>query len=339
MFSNLAWRENEQLKAQTSHGVAMAVYKDQLCMVYVGQGGANLWMAQMSSLAEPLSLTSNSQIRISNHNPQTAWRPAIASDGNLLHCVYSGQSDTFVYWSWFDGANWAGNIKLPPLPHGPELHQVQTSLMMFNGILHCVAVLPFTTGGPTNYQMLMSTYTPGSPLASSSWSPFTQISSTRTLAAPSLSIIGSQLILAATNPANGIGIAPLGAQPISTHDWAPLKLGLLASIGAVTAAWGDDGGVLVIFSNLSGSLFYAYVNVSEFVTASSGWPFTAIPIQGDIQIVCPNSTPATSAPPGVAVFHGCFVVAYKGVDSDNFFITYAPAPLSINPGTVFKPNL
>lgn len=345
MFSNLAWTGNEQLDAQTSHGIAMAVYDGQLIMVYAGEGGENLWMCAMSSLDEPLALQSNVQLQIDGVDPpQSKWRPALATDGNLLHCVYSGAGNSKMYWSWYDGNNWSGNVQLPDLPYASYESQRQPSLIFFNGLLHCVATIPTQNkdSNPPQYAMVHSAYDPTTPLDPGSWSPWTVMGKSQNFAAPAMTAIGNQLILAASQRLVGVGavsFSPGMPQPI---NWSPQKLGPVgddpdvnypqASDGLCILPWGDDDGVLLLYVGEGGNnLYYAYFAVSDLQPGSLGLPLTGVPYQGNIQIECPDSTPETSAAIGAAYFHGNIVIAYKGESSNNFYIAYAPHKIAISP--------
>jgi hypothetical protein len=338
VFTSLTWLGNEEVDAQTAHGIAMAVHQEKLHMAYVGEGGKNLWIATLASVLEPLKLESNAQIKIAPNNvPETEWRPALTSDGKLLHLVYEGRDAGTLWWSWFDGKSWVGNIRLP-LPPRADQSVMQPALAFFDGSVHCIAAMAGSVAGYNLQSALVhSTFSPGSPMAASSWSDWTGVSNVpygygdNAFQAPALAQIGTQLVMAATvEPSIGAGPIQLNVQGPLPTTWAPQKLTLdytvSASTGLAIAPWSDSGGVLVVYYH-SSALYYLYFNTSAFIPKPLGFDDTTLePYQGPVQIKTPNSIPKTSAPLSIASFDGRYVIAYKGENSNDFYMAYATIP-------------
>ncbi len=323
MFSTLVWAGNERVDAQTSHGVAMSVFAGRLMMVYVGSGGHNLWVAELDSLSEPLKLKSNVQIVIAGLNaPKSQYRPALATDGKLLHCVYAGDDNAAVYWSWFDGQTWKGNIPLPPtgLSHDP---QYQPSLTYFDGMLHCFV--------NRSDEFLHCAYDTTKPQVTSSWTAWTLIKGS--YSGPSSAVINGRLILAATDSTSclRVGEVKLNLPGALPTGWSPQAIGsgvdeshystLSSNPGIVMVPWGDSDGALMCYLPSDNEIYYLYFELAGLSSAPSGI-FPCVPYHGNTQIKCANSTPGTSDTLGLAYFADAFVIAYRGESSDNFYLAY-----------------
>jgi hypothetical protein len=115
------WNDNFRINTpqgtpKCQYGPALAVLGDNLYMVYVGQGGQNLWSCHLpggGNFAGWNNWQNNKQIEISSGNiPLSSFRPALAPFRNYLFMVYRGTGTTNLWLSWFDGSAWSGNVRL-----------------------------------------------------------------------------------------------------------------------------------------------------------------------------------------------------------------------------------
>ncbi len=117
----IIWKDNLQIKTphgtpKCTHGPALAVLGDNLYMVYVGEGGKNLWSCYLpggQNFNGWNNWQDNKQIKVSHDNiPLSSFRPALLAYSGRLFMVYRGAGATHVWWSWFDGTAWKGNTRV-----------------------------------------------------------------------------------------------------------------------------------------------------------------------------------------------------------------------------------
>lgn len=157
----ITWDGNFQIKTdsttpQSSHGLALALLNNRLYMVYVGTGGKNLWYSYIQQGQNSFTnWQGNEQIKISSKNiPLSSDRPALAVLNGILHMVYAGEGGSNLWWSWFDGSTWQGNISL-----GFSADQPQPSLTAYNGQLYLAwhhLVPPVTVTDPNGAVTVVS---------------------------------------------------------------------------------------------------------------------------------------------------------------------------------------
>jgi len=319
---SINWHGNTQVKTpqgtpETSHGPALATLGNTLYSMYVGQGEKNLWMASASSSSFP-NFTTNQQIKISSKNvPLSSYRPAVAVLNGIIHMVYVGEGGSNLWWSWFDGQSWAGNLELPYSGGNP-----QPALAALNGKLHLVwhNFVPAVTETidkqvivlqPQHDYILHSVYDSREPLQVSSWQTQPAIGDGAQL--PALAAYNGTMYLILSQ-VGGTGLLKSKFNGQTFPGWSNFTI-----TGSSPASAG--GAALSVFNNQlyvvypgedGHNLWYAYIDTLDVAA-------------GNIQIKTGSSTPETSAPLGVATFGKDLCVAYKGESSDNFWFAYATA--------------
>jgi hypothetical protein len=243
---------------------------------------------------------------------------------NLLHMVYQGQGGTDLWWAWFDGNNWAGNLKLPPafqFPAGPgqySLQQTRPSLCVdTNGALHLLYhayLVPLPNGGIQN-QLLHATFTPPLRTAPSldDWSAPDVVS--RDKNHPAILPFGQSLAMISTIALNVAGNNVLQfaqGNPGAWGNFTPLHGNVLST----------DGGVLVEFNNL---LYVVYIGLSHrkiwYAWMDANGASTESP-QGNLQVKNAGWEADTSAAISAAVINSELCIAYKGQSSDNLWFAH-----------------
>jgi hypothetical protein len=328
------WSGNEQIKGlQTSHGVAMAVYNGKLVMAYVGEGGENLWLATFSNLNEPLTVSSNVQIKLPDGStPGSNWRPALCVAGGLLHMVYQGAALGGIWWSWFNGTTWAGNVQLTNIIGG------QPSLALAGNTLHLVTGWDASsTGDSSSAGLAHAIYQLGSPQTVASWSMKIPGPKSRGYHRPFLVSNGTALILYATGTGSATeisgpdGTSIIGAGQLVTQSNLPQDLWVPAVLayGPTVSTYPVDskGGAAVAVGTAINAVYVGSggSNIWEFADqfgqyAQPQQQFSNIGLNE--QVKSTKSTPETSAPMGIMYFQGNIVIAYKGASSDNFYVAY-----------------
>jgi hypothetical protein len=318
----IVWHGNTQVKTnqgvpETSHGPALVSLGSTLFSMYVGQGGSNLWITSAASGTFP-NWTTNQQIKISSNNvPLSSYRPALTVLNGIVHMVYVGQGGSNLWWSWFDGKNWAGNLQLPYTAGDP-----QPALAAFNGKLHLVwhNFVPAVTQTVDNQVIVIqpahnyiqhATFTAGEPLQVSSWQQQPLLGDGAQL--PALAAFNGSLYLVLSQ-ANGSGLLKAKWDGQNWPGWSNFTItgSSPASAGGAAMAVFNNALYIVYPGSGGANLWYASIDTSD-VDA------------GNIQIKTGSTTPETSAPVGVATFNGDLCLAYKGQSSNNFWFAYATA--------------
>jgi hypothetical protein len=322
----ITWHGNTEVKTaqgvpETSHGPALASLGNTLYSMYVGQGEKNLWMTSVSSGTFP-TWTTNQQIKIAANNiPLSSFRPAVAVLNGIIHMVYVGQGGANLWWSWFDGKNWAGNLQLPYSGSNP-----QPALAAFNGKLHLVwhNFIPAVTQKQPNGQVVVvqpaheyifhDTYDAREPLQVSSWQTQPTLGDGAQL--PALAAFnGSLYIILSQAIPDGTGVTKLYKAKWDGENWPGWKVFTITGSSPASAGGAAmdvfNKALYIVYPGQNGAnLWYAYIDTLDVAA-------------GNIQIKTGNTTPKTSAPIGVAAFNGSLCVAYKGESSNNFWFAYA----------------
>jgi hypothetical protein len=317
-----SWQGNVQIKVgskhpQSSHGPALAVLNDTLYMVYVGSGGKNLWYSYLPARGGFNDWQGNEQIKISSRSiPLSSYRPALAVLNQTLHMVYVGEGGHNLWWAWFDGKSWGGNIKLPYSTMAP-----QPALAAFNNELHLViheyvpAAIenlngqPIVTEPPHDYLFYAKGTLPSSP---ASWGPAVQLGDGAFN--PSLSVFNNQLYLVMSQSSAKRLLYAQSAAPGVWSGWSAFShqnFDPKSSGGVATAPFG--GNLSVVYPGEGGhNIWYSSLSITNVTS-------------GNVQVKTTLGTPETSAPIGTAVFENTLCVAYKGKASDNLWFSYLPA--------------
>jgi len=320
----ITWDGNFQIKTgsttpQSSHGLALALLNNRLYMAYVGSGGKNLWYSYIEQGQNSFTnWQGNKQIEINSKNiPLSSDRPALAVLNGILHMVYAGEGGSNLWWSWFDGTTWQGNI-----PLGFSADQPQPSLTAYNGQLYLAwhhLVPPVTVTNPNGSVSVVSpefdyiyysVFNPSSPFQAGSWlAPRLAGSGGRF---PTLGVYASSLYMILSQ-AGGSGLILTELKGDAWTNWVALSSdhGTPESSGGAGVAV-YEGSLYVVYPGQGGAnLWYLAIDSNNHPT-------------GNIQIKTSGSTPETSAPVGVALFNDALCVAYKGESSDNIWFAYSP---------------
>ena len=339
----ITWHGNTQVKTNdgvplTSHGPALVVKDNVLYTVYVGQGGSNIWQSSTSS-ATSSHWQTNKQVKIAGQStPLSSFRPALALFNDTIHMVYVGQGGANLWWSWFDGTSWAGNVKLPWSGGDP-----QPALAAYNGKLHLVwhdhqpaiyetvGATPGDPGDPGDpgspgVQILVqpehnfihySALDAREPLQVSSWQQPALLGDGGQL--PALASYNGSLYMVLSS-AVGDGRPPATSSGLLLGKWQNAAWEGWGNFNIVGSSPRSAGGVaLAVQNNLlyivypgqgGANMWYAYMD-------------TLGVIAGNIQIKTPPSVPETSAPLGLVSFQGNLCLAYKGESSNNLWFSYA----------------
>jgi hypothetical protein len=320
------WKGNEQRITAgnggvplSSQGIGLVANDTQLVLMYAGKGD-NLWTCITLGATFP-KWDSNIEATIdaTNVKARTDFRPAAAALPNgIVHVVYQGAGGNNLWWSWFDGADFHGNISLPFV--STDQHP---SLAVFDGKLHLAwhqqveaTVVNGVQTARGKELIWHSSYDPNLPLEIDSWQPPDMLADGADY--PSLVPFNKSLYLFArdypwgANPIpqgflygkwSGTGKFP-GFSPVVIVGTNPLTYD-----GPTATAFGNN--VVVVYRGQGGAnIWYLYMDQSEHFA-------------GNVQIKTATSTPKTSALIGAADFGGILVLAYKGESSDNMWCTYA----------------
>jgi hypothetical protein len=324
----IKWNDNFRITSagskgspQTSHGPALAVFNGALYAVYVGAGGSNLWFMRLNSGAGFNDWQSNQQITIQGAGaPKSSYRPALAVLNGNLHMVYQGSGGTDLWWSWFDGIKWAGDIKLPPsyqFPAGAgnySLQKVQPALCVdSSGTMHLVYhsfLAPLPAGGVQN-ELRHGIYkppNPSDPPSLSYWSAPDVIA--KDLSQPAVAAFGQSLSVTATSTLNNATSNKLQYLQGSVGNW-----GAAQPLGP---ALSTDGAVLIEFNELLYTIYRGQGHRNLWYT----WMDSGATPLGNQQVKGAGVSVETSAPIGAAIFNSEICIAYKGQDSDNFWFCH-----------------
>ena len=334
----IIWKDNFQIKTPHStpkctDGPALAVFGDNLYMVYVGEGGENLWSCYLPggrAFNGWNNWQENKQIKISHDNvPLSSFRPALLQVRNYLYLVYRGKDSTDVWWSWFDGANWGGNIKLPY-----PANKAAAEWILHNGMPEpalgafandqAVLILrehgkgknaqgnisendylvsftsPFTfVGGPQN-----SWWNPPSPLGAEGITPAATVFPIEP-AGPF-----STLVLVTDTRSGEFRWSRF------TGAWTPMTT--LQNNGTPPTSAG--GAALAVLNNLLYAVYpeldgktLGYTTINSDMVSS-----------GDSPVQSATSMLTTSAPIGAATFNNSVCIAYKGEKNDDILFAHYP---------------
>lgn len=317
---SINWQGNTQVKTsqgtpETSHGPALATFGSTLYSAYVGQGGENLWLASMPASSFP-NFSTNQQIKIASNNvPLSSFRPALAAFNGHLHMIYAGKDGATLWWSWFDGHTWAGNLMLPYSTGGSG----QPALAAMGNMLHLVwhdFVPPVTETvnnqvivlRPSHDYILHATLDAREPLQVSSWQGPTTLGDGGTL--PSIAAFNNTLYMVLSQAGN-TGLLIGKWQGNVWPGWTTFGItgsSPASSGGAALSVFNNK--LYIVYPDQGGhNLWYADVDTLDVHA-------------GNVQIKTGNSTPETSAPVGLATFNGHLCLAYKGESSNNFWFSY-----------------
>ena len=277
--------------------------------------------------------------RYDNNVARSNQRPTLAVIGGLLHMVYVGTDGSSLWWSWFDGTKWGGNVEIGSATAVNSAVATigecgSPSMVSMNGQLylayHSYSEDPHDTTGSTpvpdgrggflpegghSYVLCWSTVDVTKTLEAKNWSPGKVIKGQ--FRQPALAISNGKIILAASGGDSSViyaNVINFAANPFNNHAWLPLEL----QNGAVVPK-SKQG---VDFATLGSTLYMAFPGEggSNMYYASLD---DSMNVFGNIQIKCTNAVPITSAPIGVVAFGNQLALAYKGNDSDNMWFTYA----------------
>ncbi len=318
-YMAINWQGNTQVKTthgtpETSHGPCVAAFGNTLYSAYVGQGGQNLWLTSMQASSFP-NFSTNQQIKISSNNvPLSSFRPALGTFNGHLHMVYAGAEGATLWWSWFDGNVWAGNLKLPFGGGSP-----QPALAAIGNTLHLVwhNFVPAVTETinkqvivlqPAHNYIQHATLDGREPLQVSSWQAAPALGDGAAL--PSLAAFNGTLY-AVLSEAGGTGLLIGKWEGNVWQGWTPFSItgsSPASSGGAALSVYNNE--LYIVYPGQGGNnLWYAYVDTLDVHA-------------GNLQIKIGQSTPETSAPVGLATFNGHLCLAYKGQSSNNFWFSY-----------------
>jgi hypothetical protein len=320
------WQGNAQITTPQgvplcSHGPTLAAIDDRLFMIYSGKG-QNLWVSSSSASNLPAwGTNSEAVIASSGSVPRTDFRPAAAVLPNkMIHVVYEGSGGSNLWWSWFDGTTWYGNVSLPFT--GSHL---QPTLAVSGGKLHLVwhdEQQKGTLNGrqvPGHEYLWHSVYDPQLPLEVDSWKTPDLLFDGAEY--PSLVAYNGLLYLLARNYPYGASPVPpgfmygkwntagvfTGLKPVQITGSVPET-----SEGPTATVFGKY--LVFVYQGSGGAnLWYAYMDTEE-------------QFFGNDQITTPTSTPRTSAVVGALGFNGMLCLAYKGESnylSNNIYYAYA----------------
>jgi hypothetical protein len=305
-----SWQGNFQIQVsgklpQTSHGPALVVFNGQLHMVYIGGGGNNIWHSW--TVGEQLTnWTGNQQIVFSGQVPKSVKPVALAVANNMLHMVYVGEGGVELYWSWFDGVSWHGNLNL-----NTSLSIGCPCLVNLNGQLHLLynVWVPIAGSKVGSEGVAHLSLDVSKPLVVTSWEQVETIN---------LNFV--EIAAAAFNSSiyivdSGNQVSPLYFSFGTSSNWSEL--------GEVTgpngAAKGSRGSALaasatnlhLIYVGASGSnIWHAVIDQDNSCTSN-------------VQIITPAGVPTTDTSiNGAAIFAGALCTAYKGSNSDDIRFSF-----------------
>jgi hypothetical protein len=321
----LTWNGNLRITSagsahspQTSHGPALAVLGDILYAVYVGGAGANLWFMRLQPNIGFDAWQDNQPIKVDGVTVKSSYRPALAVANGMMHMVYQGAGGTGLWWSWFDGEKWWGNIKLSDdfqLPFGGKdysLQQTEPSMCVdSSGTLHLAyhAYLSPIPANEAQNQIFHSTYRAnGTAPSPSNWSKPDSVSSP--FNRPEIQAFNRSLFLIAISAQNAPGSDALQLAQGLPGNWS--------AFSPIPGALSNFGGALVEFNTFLYAFYRGQGNRNVWYVCLNP---TAVP--GDNkQVKGVGINVETSAPISVAVFNGEVCLAYKGQSSDNFWFAH-----------------
>jgi hypothetical protein len=323
----LDWQGNTRItvggtsKTPQGNPPALHLFQSNLYLVYIGQSGSNIYYSWLSPGNLASEWQGNIKITTINGTPKSSNAPALCVVAGILHMVYSGEDGDSLWWSWFDGSSWHGNIELFNPTGGPRpIPKAEPALAVKieGDTLHLV----YTKGGDLYYSSCnVGNPDPASPWVAANWqTPTLAVSAdTASFASPTLAPLASGFALAARVGAQlFVGIGAPGAWDLKPITSSQAGAAPIATAGPTMVAW--DNVLYVIYLGQSQKyLWWCALDASGA-------------FQGNWRIVA-NSTPEGQSRPAAAVFDQQLCIAYtgSGYHSDNLYFAYTDnlPPLTI----------
>jgi C1A family cysteine protease len=115
-FDGTNWNGDTQIKTaggvtpKTGATPGLAVYNNKLYIVYHSSADSTMWYAWFDGT----NWNGDTQIKTSSKTPKTSASPSLAvnSANNTLYLVYKSSADSTMWWSWFNGTDWQGDVQL-----------------------------------------------------------------------------------------------------------------------------------------------------------------------------------------------------------------------------------
>ena len=143
-FDGTAWNGDIQIQTNqsstpgTSAAPALVVYNDLLYLVYQSTADQSMWYSWFDGT------TWYGDIQIQTNQPSTpttSAAPALAVNGgnNTLYLVYKASGGDDMWWSWFNGADWQGDVQIQFAPlNAPQTSNTPAMAVNSSNMLYLV---------------------------------------------------------------------------------------------------------------------------------------------------------------------------------------------------------
>ena len=140
-FDGTSWNGDIQIKTgggkvpKTSAAPAIAVFNNILYLVYRSSADSTMWYAWFDGS----SWSGDKQIAKPDGGvPKTSDAPALAVFNNILYLVYRSSADSTMWYAWFDGSTWNGDVQIAKPDGGVPKTSAAPTVAAFEGLLYLV---------------------------------------------------------------------------------------------------------------------------------------------------------------------------------------------------------